>query len=241
MNDLMKMLSELMSSEPAVSTRTQPAGQSILDLMTPDSVRYGSPANIKYGEDEYATEPMDAVKIRQALEQISKSGDLSTAIGSDIIGLGMPFNQKREGQFVVNRMLEKLGIGDAPGGLVAYRTEGDIRESVLPDKKNRDMRKREGGFSKEASSESAPDTVAIFGNKSASADPKQVEFLLHELIHSGEKEGSKMSMTSKYDSHNEEFKKVVDKSLENPTLRDLLIKAMTGKNTDGNFLDMITR
>ena len=50
-----------------------------------------------------------------------------------------------------------------------------------------------------------------------------------------------MSMTSKYDSHNEEFKKVVDKSLENPTLRDLLIKAMTGKNTDGNFLDMITR
>ena len=143
MNDLMKMLSELMSSEPAVSTRTQPAGQSILDLMTPDSVRYGSPANIKYGVDEYATEPMDA--------------------------------------------------------------------------------------------------VTIFGNKSASADPKQAEFLLHELIHSGEKEGSKMSMTSKYDSHNEEFKKVVDKSLENPTLRDLLIKAMTGKNTDGNFLDMITR
>ena len=45
MNDLMKMLSELMSSEPAVSTRTQPAGQSILDLMTPASVRYGSPTN----------------------------------------------------------------------------------------------------------------------------------------------------------------------------------------------------
>ena len=229
MNDLMKMLSELMSSEPAVSSRTQPSGQSILDLMTPDSVRYGSPTNIKYGEDEYSTEPMDAVKIRQALEQISKSGDLSTAIGSDIIGLGMPFNQKREGQFVVNRMLEKLGIGDAPGGVVAYRTEGGIPENKVR------------GMFKKASSESAPDTVAIFGNKSASADPKQVEFLLHELIHSGEKEGSKMSMTSKYDSHNEEFKKVVDKSLENPTLRDLLIRAMTGKNTDGNFLDMITR
>ena len=229
MNDLMKMLSELMSSEPAVSSRTQPSGQSILDLMTPDSVRYGSPTNIKYGEDEYSTEPMDAVKIRQALEQISKSGDLSTAIGSDIIGLGMPFNQKREGQFVVNRMLEKLGIGDAPGGLVAYRTEGGIPENKVR------------GMFKKASSESAPDTVAIFGNKSASANPNQAEFLLHELIHSGEKEGSKMSMTSKYDSHNEEFKKVVDKSLENPTLRDLLIRAMTGKNTDGNFLDMITR
>mgnify|MGYP003147398459 FL=1 len=229
MNDLMKMLSELMSSEPAVSTRTQPAGQSILDLMTPASVRYGSPTNIKYGEDEYSAEPMDAVKIRQALEQISKSGDLSTAIGSDIIGLGMPFNQKREGQFVVNRMLEKLGIGDAPGGLVAYRTEGGIPENKVR------------GMFKKASSESAPDTVAIFGNKSASANPNQAEFLLHELIHSGEKEGSKMSMTSKYDSHNEEFKKVVDKSLENPTLRDLLIRAMTGKNTDGNFLDMITR
>ena len=171
---------------------------------------------------------MDAVKIRQALEQISKSGDLSTAIGSDIIGLGMPFNQKREGQFVVNRMLEKLGIGDAPGGLVAYRTEGGIPENKVR------------GMFKKASSESAPDTVAIFGNKSASANPNQAEFLLHELIHSGEKEGSKMSMTSKYDSHNEEFKKVVDKSLENPTLRDLLIRAMTGKNTDGNFLDMIT-
>ena len=229
MNDLMKMLSELMSSEPAVSSRTQPSGQSILDLMTPDSVRYGSPTNIKYGEDEYSTEPMDAVKIRQALEQISKSGDLSTAIGSDIIGLGMPFNQKREGQFVVNRMLEKLGIGDAPGGVVAYRTEGGIPENKVR------------GMFKKASSESAPDTVAIFGNKSASANPNQAEFLLHELIHSGEKKGSKMSMTSKYDSHNEEFKKVVDKSLENPTLRDLLIRAMTGKNTDGNFLDMITR
>ena len=229
MNDLMKMLSELMSSEPAVSSRTQPAGQSILDLMTPASVRYGSPTNIKYGEDEYSTEPMDAVKIRQALEQISKSGDLSTAIGSDIIGLGMPFNQKREGQFVVNRMLEKLGIGDAPGGVVAYRTEGGIPENKVR------------GMFKKASSESAPDTVAIFGNKSASANPNQAEFLLHELIHSGEKEGSKMSMTSKYDNHNEEFKKVVDKSLENPTLRDLLIRAMTGKNTDGNFLDMITR
>jgi len=229
MNDLMKMLSELMSSEPAVSTRTQPAGQSILDLMTPASVRYGSPTNIKYGEDEYATEPMDAVKIRQALEQISKSGDLSTAIGSDIIGLGMPFNQKREGQFVVNRMLEKLGIGDAPGGLVAYRTEGGIPENKVR------------GMFKKASSESAPDTVAIFGNKSASANPNQAEFLLHELIHSGEKEGSKMSMTSKYDSHNKEFKKAIDKTLQNRTLRDLLISAMTGKNTDGNFLDMITR
>jgi len=225
----MKMLSELMSSEPAVSTRTQPAGQSILDLMTPASVRYGSPTNIKYGEDEYATEPMDAVKIRQALEQISKSGDLSTAIGSDIIGLGMPFNQKREGQFVVNRMLEKLGIGDAPGGLVAYRTEGGIPENKVR------------GMFKKASSESAPDTVAIFGNKSASANPNQAEFLLHELIHSGEKEGSKMSMTSKYDSHNKEFKKAIDKTLQNRTLRDLLISAMTGKNTDGNFLDMITR
>mgnify|MGYP001206021872 CR=1 FL=1 len=229
MNELQKLLASFMSSSPAVSSRTQPAGQSVLDLMTPDSVRYGSPTNIRYGNDEYSTEPMDVVKIRKALEKISKSGDLSTAIGSDIIKLSMPFNQRREGQFVVNRILEKLGRGDAPSGVVAYRTEDGI-----PENKVRGMFKR-------ASSESAPDTIAIFGNKSASANPNQAEFLLHELIHSGEKEGSKMSMTSKYDSHNKEFKKAIDKTLQNRTLRDLLISAMTGKNTDGNFLDMITR
>ena len=49
-----------------------------------------------------------------------------------------------------------------------------------------------------------------------------------------------MSTTSKYESHNKEFKKAIDKTLQDPTLRDLLISAMTGRNTDGNFLDMIT-
>jgi len=235
MNDLMKMLSELMSSEPAVSTRTQPSGQSILDLMTPDSVKYGSPTTIIKGKTESTGIPMNVVAIRKALEKIAESDNLSTAIGSEILNKRDEFNQKREGRFVVKTMLDKLATGNAPGGLVAYRTEQGFPRKSRGTITAADFR--------EALNQSSPDTIAVFGNKSS--DPRYKEMhvnsILHELIHAGSKKDTKLYRHGKRREHQETFDKAVNKSLKNRTFKDLLYNAMNEKSVDGNFLDMITR
>ena len=244
--ELISLLSSLISDAKPSSTRTSVKNESILDLITPASVRYSAPENVRLGGTRQPGIPIDMVELNKAISQLmsSEGDEFAKAIGGDILKYREGFNKKREGQSILDEMLKKVSIMNNPGGLVALRTE-----MGFPSSKSVSAL----GMFKRGSSEEAPDTLAIFGDKSGDTKyPKQakdrmVNALLHELIHSGDKtkkgEELKPSSMSSYlnrPEHQEDFEKATRKIAQDSSIKDILFNAIMGTSYGDKFLQSIT-
>jgi len=266
MNDeLIKLLSSFMGNAKQSSTRTSIGEQSISDLMTPDSLRYASPENVRAGRTSQPGIPINMVELNKAINQLlsSEGDEFAKSIGGDILKYRYGFNQKREGQAILNEMLEKLGKMNAPGGLVAHRTEMGFpsyfngKMNLIKEPKSKELStniSRRLGHFIPGSSEEVPDTIAIFGDKSGDiryskrAKDRMVGILLHELIHSGDttkagdeiEPGSKRHLLNRL-GHLEDFEKVTEKIAQDPSIKDILFNAIMGKSYGKSFLQSITK
>ena len=244
--ELIKLLSSFMGEAKPSSTRASVKDQSILDLITPASVRYAAPENVRLGRTRQPGIPIDMVELNKAISQMmsSEGDEFAKAIGGDILKYREGFNKKREGQFILDEMLKKAGTMNNPGGLVALRTE-----MGFPSSKGVSVL----GTFKPGSSQEVPDTIALFGEKFGDREyPKQaknrmVNTLLHELIHSGDKskKGDKMMPGSKTlllnrPEHTEDFEKVTEKIAQDPSIKDILFNAIMGTSYGDKFLQSIT-
>jgi hypothetical protein len=272
MNDkLIKLLSSFMGNAKQSSTRTSIGEQSISDLMTPDSIRYASPENVRAGRTSQPGIPIDMVELSKAIDKLlsSEGGEFAKSIGGDILKYRYGFNQKREGQSILDEMLEKLGKMNAPGGLVAHRTEMGFpsyfngKMNLIKEPKSKELSaniSRRLGHFITGSSEEVPDTIALFGDKfgdrkysglpgaSERAKDRMVSTLLHELIHGGDttkkgdeiRQGSKAHQLSRL-GHLEDFEKVTEKIAQDPSIKDILFNAIMGKSYGKSFLQSITK
>ena len=229
----------------SISTRTQPSDKSISDISIPISERYGDPAKIKYSRTVQEGIPMDTQALGKALrevltsEDIQKSGksqkEISEQSIGEMLGYREGFNKKIHGEKLINKMLNKIYRGNAPGGLVAYRTQegyptgGGIQVQ---------------GFFKDAKSKDDPDTLVAFGDESYPNYRTSPRTLLHELIHAGLKEKEDIIEKQPWflkehslkegrlwstSGHKEPFKKAGKDILKYNWILDLLNKSMARK------------
>ena len=85
--ELISLLSSLVSEAKPSSTRTSVENESILDLITPASVRYSAPENVRLGGTRQPGIPIDMVKLNKAINQLmsSEGDEFAKAIGGDIL------------------------------------------------------------------------------------------------------------------------------------------------------------
>jgi len=219
-----------MQTTKAVSTKTK----SIADFLTPMSERYGDPADIRVGKTVSKGIPMDMQELRDAMTEILTSPRESMrTVGSqkeiaeqslgDLLGYSANFNKKREGSKLIKRILDKYNLMNKPGGLVAY-----ITEEGFPTGSTGAIT----GYFKEGQEGEAPDTIAIFGNKSSTADRRLLRSLVHESIHAGAKKGSPLYDMGKLKMHQKKFDKVEKEILRYNWVQDLLRSAMMKREED---------
>ena len=219
-------------SAKAVSTKASPSAKSIADFLIPMSERYGDPVNIRVGKTVSKGIPMDMLKLRDAMTEIltsSRSGvlgpqkELAEQSLGELLGMTADFNRRREGKFLIERILDKYNLMDRPGGLVAYRTE-----EGYPGSKTGAM----SGYYEKSKTGATPDTIAIFGNKSSMENRLPLRSLIHESIHAGAKPGSTLEQMGKLDTHQKKFDKPEKEILQYNWVENLLRQAMKQREED---------
>ena len=228
-----------METTKAVSTKTK----SIADFFAPMSGRYGDTVDIAYktlaGDHHYKATPMNMQRIADVLTTALTSPDLTRTYRDrlskpqyeraerslgNILAPGKYYESDRtkEAKKFIDNLLKKMKKGDAPGGLVAYRTDEGYPigyESLahyIRNPKSLD----EGGtgipigafFKESAAPEESPDTIAVFGDKSSwslapfintiTGEPvpgslavrpeRAARALFHEIIHAGAEKGTQL-------------------------------------------------
>ena len=245
-----------MQTTKAVSTKTKSIADFFAHMRGSIEKEYGDPANIVYptliGDHTSKGIPMNMKKIADVLTTALTSLDSTrtyrdrfskpqyeraeTSIGN-ILGKYYESDKRREGRKFIDNLLDKIYKGDAPGGLVAYRTDEGYPleyESIEDYERNPKSGIEDGTgipisgyFERSATPEQSPDTIAVFGDKSswslapfintitgepvleelAVEEERPARTLFHEMIHAGAEKGSRLQKLAQMD-HQREFDKL---------------------------------
>jgi len=185
-------------------------------LYKPVNEQYGIPGARHRGNTFY---PLHAPSYEMIMEKLFEDKQAPLSIGK-AMGYQQDFNRTREGSRVINNLLNKLSIGDAPGGLVPYKTD---RSYFQRSPKTGEVEEVLGRFRRAKDAATAPDSVFFYEPSRQYDIEKYVP--THEAFHASpaidKSRLNEYSFLDDYTGHNKPFHSLLDSLRKNIDAEEL--------------------